>query len=138
MSDNSQRLEAEALRLLLDGDDPVLNVLREQLAHVVSMRREYTGVGSYVDFIHPEDTLPLPGNPSFSFGDVMAEVEGLETGGGFVLFVKDGLLHTLETFSYDDFWPETIGRFRVKYRTGEQRDLATLRQTPGWPTESRQ
>lgn len=133
MRDNNQRLEAEVLRLLLDGDDPVLNILREQLAHVVSTKRECTGVGFYVDFTLSDDAPRLPGNPSFTLGDVIPEIEGLELGGALVLFVKDGLLSMLEGSSYGDSWPATIGRFHLQYETGKERDLAALRRTPGWP-----
>ena len=133
MSDNTQQLECDVMKLLLDGDDPVLQSLREQYALVKETRKEHTGVGSYVYFTLEDAAVPLPGTPSFIFGDVQAEVEGLEIGGGFLLSVKDGILHDLETFSYDDAWPESIAGYKTKYEPSTGRDLATLRKTPGWP-----
>lgn len=133
MSDNRQRLEAEALRLLLEGEDPVLYVLREQLAHVVSTSREYTDLGFCVHFTLSADAPRLPGHPSFTFGDVIPEIEGLELGGAITLFVTDGLLDMLEGSAYGDSWPATIDRFRLEYDSGKERDLAALRRGYGWP-----
>lgn len=144
MSENSERLEAEALRLLLEGDDPVLSILREQLTYLVDVTREHTGVGPFTNFTLAKEAPVIPGRPSFAFGDVFAEIEGLEYGAGFVLFVTDGRLAMLDASSYgDSSWPETIGRFRVQYvrydekglqaEIGPRRDLAALRRTPRWP-----
>lgn len=47
-------------------------------------------------------------------GNVFAEVPGIAGGLGFVLFIRDGQIKTLECFSYlDDFkWP--IKEFKLK------------------------
>lgn len=126
-------LEAEVLRLLLDGDDPILFSLREQLTHLVSVKREHTGVGCYTYFVFDGNAQPVLGEPSFAFGDVIPEIEGLDDGAGFVVFVKGGLLHMLEAYSYGHSWPMTIGRFVVSYQHGGSRDMAALRCTRGWP-----
>ncbi len=78
MSDNRQRLEAEGLWLLLDGDDPVLKIVCEQLDYLVSTSRGYTDVGVFVNYRLPEDAPQLPGGPSFAFGDLFVKAEGLE------------------------------------------------------------
>ena len=50
-----------------------------------------------------------------------------------MLFVKDGCLVTLEAFSYDEPWPESIIDFELSYVingesvTNGERDLETLR-----------
>jgi hypothetical protein len=133
MSDNIQRLESEAFCLLLDGDDPVLAVLRQQLAYVVSIRREYN-LGFCVYFTLSSDAPRLPGGPSFAISDVYAEIEGVDHGAGFVLFVADGHLSMLEANSFGDSdWPDTIGNFQIQYVSGAERDLTALHQTLNWP-----
>ena len=133
MTNNGDLLENEALRMLLDGDDVILAILRQQLSHIKSVRREYTGAGSYSTFTLEPDSPRIPGSPSFAFGDVVCQVEGVETGGGFLLFVNDGLLDVLETYSFDDSWPERIGEFTIRYVRDEGRGLEAIRRTPGWP-----
>jgi len=131
---NIIKLEQEAMRLLLDGDDDTLALLREQMKHVVTIRREYTGCGSYAHFTFDSNCPRLLGKPSFVFGDVVCEVDGVDGGGGFVLFVKDGVLEVLETYSFDSFWPEAIDGFTVQYQEVDgRRDLEGLRRAKGWP-----
>jgi len=134
LSNKSIKLEQEAMRLLLDGDDDTLALLREQMKHVVTIRREYTGGGSYAHFTFDSNCPRLPGNASFSFGDVVCEVDGVDGGGGFVLFVNDGVLDFLETYSFDSFWPEAIDGYAVQYHENDgRRDIEALRRSRGWP-----
>ena len=42
-----------------------------------------------------------------------AEIEGLERGAGFVVFIREGLVDTLEGFSFEEPWPDQIGEFRL-------------------------
>lgn len=127
-------MEAEALRLLLDGNDPVLSILRRQINSVTAIRRDHTGCGLFVDFTLSKNAPQLPGQPSFAFGDVIADIEELENGAGFVLFVESGCLKTLEIFAYDDYWPSEIAGFQVRYVNPAGRDISALHQIPGWPS----
>lgn len=121
------------MRLLLAGEDPVLNLLRKQSKGIISVLREYTGAGVYMTFTLADDVPRLSGQPSFVFGDVVADIEGLQLGAGFLLFVRNGLLHMLELYAYEDSFPTSIGQFSVRYENGEVRNIAELRGTPNWP-----
>ena len=92
MGDNLDRLEAEVLTMLMDGDDPVIHTLRCQSKLAARRPREISGVGFFTSFEIPPDAPRIEGAPSFSFGDVHAEIEGLTNGAGFVLFVENGAL----------------------------------------------
>jgi hypothetical protein len=48
---------------------------------------------------------------------VVAEVDGLKHGAGFALWIENGMLATLEGFSYDERWPETVNRYSLRPRT---------------------
>lgn len=135
MTDHINLLEGEALRLLLDGDDPTLAVLREQLSSVVDVRREYTGVGEFLNFRLAPDSPRLPGNASFAIVDVWCEVEGQELGASIVLFVEAGVISFLDIAAFGDSWPTSIESFTVHYQKAGGRDLESLRRTPGWPGE---
>jgi len=120
-------IESRAMELLLHGDDPVLEILREQLRVSKVITREFTGVGFFTYFKVPENTKRIEGNKSFKFGDVEAEIEGLKDGAGFLLHVEKGALDVLEGYSYDESWPSDIRTFKVSYIHGPGRDISSLR-----------
>ncbi len=99
--------EEQLIGLLLEGDHPVLATLRLQYAGAKIARREYSGVGFCVDFEVP-DSVPLANPPEFAAGNISIDLEGLQSGAGCVLFVRNGKLATLECFTYLEPWPERI------------------------------
>jgi hypothetical protein len=125
MSDLTQ-FERAVMHKLLDGEDEGLSILREQFEVVAVIKREMTGVGFYMTFSVPEGARHLRGKPSFKFGDVSANVAGLEWGAGFLLYVQDGALHMLEGYAYDESWPQQISVFDLSYTTGNRRDIEGL------------
>lgn len=81
-------------------------------------KRIYTGVGFftsfYIDNINEDMLLP---NDCMQLGGIHAEIKGLKNGAGFVLFIKEGRLNTLEEYTYNESRPETAhirGLFAVK------------------------
>ncbi len=126
--------EKDLLDLLLSGEDPVLTCLSLQLKSAVVRCREYTGVGQYTTFEFTSPVKPLEGQPSFCFGDVLAKVDGVPSGVGCVLWIDQGLIDTLEIYTYQEELPTDIQAFAVRYLTDSGlRDLETLRSTAGWP-----
>jgi hypothetical protein len=122
-------LERAVLERLLSGEHPLLEQLRKQLAVCHVIRRELTGVGFYTHF-GVDNVLPAD-DANVRFGDVLAEVDGMAHGAGFVLYVEHGRLSMLEGYGYDDPWPNPITAFTLRYSTGEQRDWAALRKVLG-------
>ena len=129
---NLDTLENASLQLLLKGDDPVLEALRNQVIHIISREREFTGVGYYVHFALADNAPRLPNEPSFGFGDVVADIDGLEFGVAIQLWVERGRLACLEVVTYDETWPVEIGAFSIRYEKAP-RDLDALRATTNWP-----
>ncbi len=127
-------LERAVLDKLLQGDDPVLTALRRQLEHATIESREYTVVGFYLNFAHPEQTVSvtdeIPNVKSrFCFGDVKADIEGLEHGAGFLLWVIDGFVDSLEGYMYVGEFPDPAGAFQFQLRYfNDPRDMTYLRQ----------
>lgn len=123
-------LEFHVLNMLLAGDDAVLAALREQLASVTAVSRNLTGHGFYLHFVIPPTTLKLheilPVKQNFCFGDVVASGESFNSGAGFLLWIQDGVLCTLEGYTYDEPWPISVNSFEVKYISGEERDYGRL------------
>ena len=110
-------LERAVLLRLLEGDDPVVRALRDQVAAAAVREREFTGVGffTYV-VVGGADPVSLPDGvvqPPI-VGDVRIEAENLQHGAGFVLFVKSGLLDLLEGYTFGhEPWPDELGRYVV-------------------------
>jgi hypothetical protein len=138
--------EQEVMRMLLDGDDAALTILSLQFTAAEVKSRELTGAGFFIEFEVPSSFTPVAGRSSFSFGDVAAEIEGLDHGAGFDLHVRDGVLDYLEGYSHDGPWPTTVQRFKLSYiwyavvegphrlsggRPSPKRDLAVLKLSIG-------
>lgn len=118
--------ELAVLNKLLEGGDPVLEVLRAQSKEIDVARREFTGVGFYTWFVVSPDAPLIPSLKSFTFGDVVAQIEKLQYGAGFLLHVERGVMQFLEAYCYEESWPSEIGTFSLEY-LGGKRSLEILR-----------
>src|SRR5262245_11735034 len=107
--------ERRAMNFLLCGDNETLAILRAQLATSSVVRRQLTGHGFFTHFHVSEaaDKLPSPGR--FVIEDVHATFAEIEYPVGFILFVEDGAIDTLEGFAYGDDWPDTATITRFYY-----------------------
>ena len=99
-------IERQVLQMLLAGDHQLLEELRKQLAHCVVVEREFTGVGFFTTF-EVQGCIPqFEARRRIVIGDVCADVEDLDYGCGFILFVSDGIIGTLECHLWgDDVFP---------------------------------
>ena len=128
-------LEYQVMKMLLYGDDNFLEILRNQFKLASLLEREYTGVGFFTDISLPENVQKLKPEISFQLSDVGAEVDGLKYGLGFVLFITNGAIELFEVFTYDEKYPESVGKFTLHYLkdTGKglisvsERDFESLR-----------
>jgi hypothetical protein len=118
-------LEMAVMVKFLDGDHSTLKALRQQLASCRVDKREFTGAGFYTDFVVDNSVVDqLHGD--FNLDEVIAEIDGLKHGAGFVLYVRNGMLQSLEGYSYDEPWPEKISGFKLRFMQGENRDWQAL------------
>jgi hypothetical protein len=69
----------------------------------------------------------LPINRRIVLSHVAADIPGAESGAGFVLFIKNGVLDALEGCMFDGSWPENIPSFRLKYSPDPKRNMETIR-----------
>lgn len=108
-------LEYDVIATILRPDHPVFEALRLQFDRCVAAAREFTGVGFFTELSIPIDAAPAPVGPGrLTLSGVVAEVDDLKHGAGFVLWIENGVLATLEGFSYDEPWPETVNGFSVR------------------------
>lgn len=100
----------------LAGEGEALAILRRQLATCAVTARRNTGVGFYADLL-PAAEAPSAqlSSTELQIQDVYAEVDALENGAGFVVYIESGRLAMLEGFAFDEPWPSVISTFSVKY-----------------------
>ena len=120
--DGLSALEQAVLDRLLAGDHPVLVALRTQAERARVSRREYTRAGFVCDFEVPSEMPSVATKFNFHLGDVNASLDGLQYGAGFVLFVRNGRLATLEGYTYEEPWPQEVRNLKLTYQR-EAREL---------------
>lgn len=113
MEISQEELEQRLMDLLLQGENPVLNILREQYATAKVADRKFTGVGFYTYFEVSENAPLLVEHPKDDFLDDLLDLqhiqlENLPNGAGCTLSVRDGKLSDLECYTYTDPWPDQI------------------------------
>ena len=119
-----QPFEFAVLTKLLEGSHPVLDALRAQLPRLCVSRREVTGVGFYTYFALEDEDISAPlVAGDVRFGDVDADIKGLKNGAGFVLYVRNGRVHMLEGYSYEEPWPPRIDEFTLAFADPSRRSV---------------
>jgi len=109
-------LENAVIGKLLDGDDPVLEALRQQFELSRVAKRMFSGFGFITDFIVPQDIPPVEAKSLFFLSDVTADLNGQPEAAGFHIQVKNGRMKLLEGFTYNDPWPMQLFSFDVTYK----------------------
>ena len=115
-------LERAVLDKLSDGENEIFRLLRKQCRSAQVTERHLTGVGFWTYFSVGDKDSKLPGEPSFRFGDVDAEIIGLKNGAGFVLLIKHGFISMLEGYSFDELWPADTRKFNLFYEGSPKRN----------------
>jgi hypothetical protein len=112
------------LQKLLDGEHPILTVLRDQLRGLSVKARRLTGAGFFTEFSTATAARPavIP-SAKARLGDVEATINGLKHGAGFLLYIDQGLLTRLEGFSYEEPWPEQPYDFSLKYSDPDRKEV---------------
>jgi hypothetical protein len=106
-------LEAQVLEMMLEGQDDVRAVLRQQLRLLRVSSREFSGVGFFTAFVVQSDAPRITGLPALQVGNVEGSADNVNHGLGFVLFVKDGALSMLEGYTYDEPWPDEVCELKL-------------------------
>lgn len=119
MLENISILEEMVLNAIfkVNNDNLSCRKIKQQLKSLKVKNRTFTGVGFYTEFIVYDETLIVDKTINIELGGIDAEIDGLNHGAGFILWVKDGLIEILEGYCYDESWPvnaEIAKLFEVK------------------------
>lgn len=118
-------LEAKVMKMLLNDNNPILKILYQQYLASSIQSRELTGVGFFTKFIITDNVQRIHNQPSFAFGDIIAQVDGLKHGASFVLFITKGAIDMLEGYTYNEPWPRVITNLHLSY-IKDKRDLPPI------------
>jgi hypothetical protein len=116
------KFERAALEAILKTYAPEYE---DHVQYLLVEKRENTGVGLYVDFSYRDNKLSFFSEKrtlgQTSESAVRAEIEGLEHGAGFVLYIDEGKITMLEVFCQgDNNWPDEILNFSIIYLNVDQ------------------
>ena len=105
-------LERAVLAVALAGDE--LSAVREQVAQATVVSRTYSGVGFVSRFKVPVDvpTAAATAVPRV----VLGRHPQLSAAAEFLLELRDGRLHSLETFCHEGMWPQDEAGFSLMAR----------------------
>ncbi|MGI6161068.1 MAG: hypothetical protein ACOYJD_03465 [Christensenellales bacterium] len=108
MLDVFEQFESDVMYKIISENNEISDELVKQYKNAKVVSREFTGVGFYTNFMVSNENLRLKDNFNVEMGNVQAELDGLKYGAGFVLFIRDGFIKSLEGYTYDEPWPKRI------------------------------
>jgi hypothetical protein len=119
-------LEWQVLAKFLEGEEPALAVLRQQLGHLVVTSRESSSAGFFTHFRIAGEAPGLTPAVSSQLNDVFFRTPKLKNGGGVVLWIAKGYLEMLEGYTFDEPWAEPMTEFSLYYFDDDRRDLGDI------------
>ena len=100
---------------ILEEENETNALLRVQYESAKIIKREFTGAGFFTHFSIPKTIRRAPAGTEYGYGDVVASFDGSDFCYGFVLFIKEGLISSLEGYTCTDSWPENIQTYELKH-----------------------
>lgn len=124
-----KELADKVMKMLLNGDDKILILLRKQYeaSEIVSVKSNE--VGFYINYKVNEYVINEHDyNNTFQIGDVDGNLNGVAGALGFILYIRAGYIVMLEGYTNAlDYWPSDDRQIELSYDTGADRDLLSLK-----------
>lgn len=125
-----EEFERVVMDKLLFGENQVLEILRKQYQSSAIESREFDGVGFFTHF-KINEKLRLKDKSHFTIGDLHGKYEiDRYNDVGFVLFIRDGIITTLEGFTYGDKWISDYDNVKLEYSNIIERNLGEYKTIP--------
>jgi hypothetical protein len=104
--------ERAVIEHIIEKDAPKY---KKHLRYLSVDRRENTDVGVYVYFNYSDTSILCSDENRTAGQSLYAEIEGLQWGAGFMLYIDDGQITMLESFCHGaESWPAQIRKFKLK------------------------
>lgn len=114
MTDNFEQFEFDIMQRIIAENGDLVDSLGRQYAASKVISREFTGFGFYTSFEILDKSLRLENKANLELGNAEAMLAGLKYGMGFVLFIRDGFIKTLEGYTYDEPLPFKFFEYSFK------------------------
>ena len=115
-----EKFEKEVMDKLLENDRPSKRILKQQYEKSNVESRWFSGKGFFTSFSIAEDAPKIESPKSLQIDEVGGKINNIDV--GFILFIEDGKIKTLEGFTYgDDHWPDKIIRYELFSETYNQK-----------------
>ena len=113
-------LEKEAMEMLIESDPENSVTLKGQFSKAAIIERRLTGSGFFTKNYIPNNVQKINRKEEGPLRSAYAKISGLEIGVGFLLFIENGVIDTLECSEYDSIdFPESITEYRL-YHSAEK------------------
>lgn len=113
VNNNFIKFENDVMQKILHEDNALYEQLSKQYKCAVITNREFSGCGFFTKFNILDESLRLKDFMNIELGNTRAIIEGIKNGIGFVLFIRNGFITTLEGYTYDDKWPDNISDYQL-------------------------
>jgi hypothetical protein len=110
------RFERTVIERLIDGDAEEA-VLREQLARISAVERDYSGKGVFVTLSLSDTALPVRQFPNRHIEErpsFILKHPQLKHGATAILFMEDGVMKMLECATFGEDWPTDDASFEIQ------------------------
>lgn len=120
---NLIEISKEAMNMLLEGNDDLLNALKLQFNACEIVVEDQFDTGAYINFSAIFNISPVSPQ-KFFIDDVFLSQENLDYPIGFILFIQSGYLALLELHTYgDDKLPKEFQNYTFYYsKDGNRND----------------
>ncbi len=104
--------ENDVMNCIIMENTVISNDLLKQYHTAKVINREFTKYGFYTKYeVNPD--LKLKSIEKAVLGNVQAKVNNLKNGVGFALYITNGLIDTLEGYTYDECFPDAILKYKL-------------------------
>lgn len=116
INDEFLSLENEAMMMLIKSDKENYSILQEQYKNATVSERRFSGSGFFTEY-HVSNEIPrIEQKEKGPLRSVYGRISGLKIGVGFLLYLSDGLIDTLECHEYDSIgFPVEITDYELSY-----------------------
>ena len=108
-----EQFELEVMNKIMEENLAIEKNLKAQYRFSRVISREFSDYGFYTRFEVTDKKLKLKDHLNMELGNVQAQIAGLKCGAGFVLFIRDGFIKSLECYTYDEIWPDDIIDYKL-------------------------
>lgn len=111
----------DAAYKIIDGTPDYASVLKRQLGNAGIGEFRIYKQGFSVSFMIAESSPRLNVTETLTLGDTLAEIPGLEHGMGFILWVKHGIIDSLEGYTYGEDIPDSLCGYTLQQPETERK-----------------